>query len=140
MVFNTTFNNISAISWRSVLLVEKIGLPGKNRRPAASHWKTLSHNVVSSTPRHERDLNRTLEVIGIDCTGSCEYNYHAITTTTAPHCIISSNQSINQLVLVALIFLCFCPLCWLLNLFKFLPSRSYPVFIYCAYKICMLCS
>jgi hypothetical protein len=25
--------------------------------PAASHWQTLSHNVVSSTPRHERDLN-----------------------------------------------------------------------------------
>jgi hypothetical protein len=25
MVFNATFNNISAISWRSVLLVEKTG-------------------------------------------------------------------------------------------------------------------
>jgi len=39
MVFKTTFNNISAISWRSVLLVEKIGLPGENHRPAASHWQ-----------------------------------------------------------------------------------------------------
>jgi hypothetical protein len=66
----------------------------------------LSHNVVSRTPRHERDLNRTLVVIGIDCTGSCECNYYAITTTTAPHCIISNNQSINQLVRVPLIFLC----------------------------------
>jgi len=28
MVFNTTFNNISVISWRSVLLVEKTGVPG----------------------------------------------------------------------------------------------------------------
>ena len=27
MVFNTTFNNISVISWRSDLLVEEIGLP-----------------------------------------------------------------------------------------------------------------
>ena len=27
MVFNTTLNNISAISWRSVLLVENIGVP-----------------------------------------------------------------------------------------------------------------
>jgi hypothetical protein len=26
MVFNTTFNNISAISWQSVLLVEETGL------------------------------------------------------------------------------------------------------------------
>jgi hypothetical protein len=37
MVFNTTFNNISAISWRSVLLVEEIGGPGENHRPVASH-------------------------------------------------------------------------------------------------------
>ena len=29
MVFNATFNNISAISWRSVLLVEKSGVPEK---------------------------------------------------------------------------------------------------------------
>jgi hypothetical protein len=32
MVFNTTFNNISVISWRSVLLVEETGVhvPGQN--------------------------------------------------------------------------------------------------------------
>jgi hypothetical protein len=30
MVFNATFNNISAISWRSVLLVEESGEPGEN--------------------------------------------------------------------------------------------------------------
>jgi hypothetical protein len=29
MVFNATFNNISAISWRSVLLVEETGVPEK---------------------------------------------------------------------------------------------------------------
>jgi hypothetical protein len=51
MVFNTTFNNISVISWQSVLLVEETGVPCENYRPAASHWQTLSHNVVSSTPR-----------------------------------------------------------------------------------------
>jgi len=37
MVFNATFNNISAISWRSVLLVEETRVPGENRRPVASH-------------------------------------------------------------------------------------------------------
>ena len=46
MVFNTIFNNISAISWRSVLLVEETGGSGENHRPVASHWQTLSHNVV----------------------------------------------------------------------------------------------
>jgi hypothetical protein len=30
MVFNATFINISAISWRSVLLVEETGVPEKN--------------------------------------------------------------------------------------------------------------
>jgi len=29
MVFNATFNNISVISWRSVLLVEKLEYPGR---------------------------------------------------------------------------------------------------------------
>jgi len=29
MVFNTTFNNISVISWQSVLLVEETGVPEK---------------------------------------------------------------------------------------------------------------
>jgi hypothetical protein len=37
MVFNATFNNISAISWRSVLLVEETGVPGENHRPVASY-------------------------------------------------------------------------------------------------------
>ena len=30
MVFNTTFNNISVISWQSVLLVEETGVPEEN--------------------------------------------------------------------------------------------------------------
>ena len=36
MVFNATFNNISAI-WRSVLFVEETGIPGESPRPAVSH-------------------------------------------------------------------------------------------------------
>jgi hypothetical protein len=60
MVFNNTFNNISVISWQSVLLAKKTGAPGENHRPVASHWQTLSHNVVSSIPRHERSSNSQL--------------------------------------------------------------------------------
>jgi hypothetical protein len=37
-VFNATFNNISAISWRPVLVVEEAGVPGENHRPWASNW------------------------------------------------------------------------------------------------------
>ena len=46
MVFNATFNNISVISWRSVLLVEEAGVHGENPRPVARHCQTLSHNVI----------------------------------------------------------------------------------------------
>ena len=60
MEFNDTFNNISAISWRSVLLVGETRVPGENHRPVASHWQTVSHNVVSSTARNERDSNSQL--------------------------------------------------------------------------------
>jgi hypothetical protein len=54
LVLNVTFSNISVLSWRSVLLLEETR---ENHRPVASHWQTLSHNVVSSTPRHERGSN-----------------------------------------------------------------------------------
>ena len=37
VVYNATFNNISAISWQSVLLVEETGVPRENHRPVASH-------------------------------------------------------------------------------------------------------
>jgi hypothetical protein len=46
MVFNATLNNISAISCRSVLLMEEIGEPGENHRHVASDLQILSHNVV----------------------------------------------------------------------------------------------
>ena len=37
VVSNSTFDNISVISWRSVLLVEDTGVPGENHRPVASN-------------------------------------------------------------------------------------------------------
>jgi hypothetical protein len=37
MVFNVTLNTKSGISWRSVLLMEEIGVPGEKDRPVVSH-------------------------------------------------------------------------------------------------------
>ena len=56
-MFNSTFNNISVISWRSILLAEETEVPRENHRPVGNHWQTLSHNVISSTPRHAWDSN-----------------------------------------------------------------------------------
>ena len=41
MVFNVTFNNISVILWRSVLLMEETGSSRRNHQLAASHCQTL---------------------------------------------------------------------------------------------------
>jgi hypothetical protein len=53
MVLSATFSNISAISWRPVLLVEEAGVPEKNRRPWASNWLNVSLFVEG--------LNRLIE-------------------------------------------------------------------------------
>jgi hypothetical protein len=45
MVFNVTFNNISAISWQLVLLVEETRLSGENHRSAASD-KSLTNSIT----------------------------------------------------------------------------------------------
>jgi hypothetical protein len=46
-----------AILWQSVLLVEETRTPGENHPSVASHWQTLSPNIISSTPLHEWGLN-----------------------------------------------------------------------------------
>jgi hypothetical protein len=65
-------------------LLEETNVSGENHWPVASHWQTFITYVASGTPRHERDSNSTLVVIGTDCIGSCKSNYHTITTTEAP--------------------------------------------------------
>ena len=82
MVFNATFNNISVISWQSVLLVEETRVPGEMHKRVASHWQTLSHNVVHLALIKIRTHN--IVVIGTDCIGSCKSNCHTITATTPP--------------------------------------------------------
>jgi len=76
MVFNATFNNISVISWESVLLMEETG---------ENH--IMLSRIHHTTPRTEFEQT-TLVVIGTDCTGSeisWKSNYHMITATTYPY-------------------------------------------------------
>jgi len=83
MVLNATFNNISVISWRSVLLVEETGEPGENHRPVARHWQTLSHNVVHLALIEIRAHNISVDRHRLHWY-SCKSNYHTITATTSP--------------------------------------------------------
>ena len=73
MVFNATFNNISVISWRSVLLMEETG-----------EYK-LYHIILYRVHLSWMGFEITaLLVTDTDCIGSCKSNYHTITTTTVP--------------------------------------------------------
>ena len=63
----------------SQFMVEEIWVCRENYRPVAIHWQTLSHNVVSSTPRLSRV--RTHNGSG-DRHWLHQSNYH--TTTMAP--------------------------------------------------------
>jgi hypothetical protein len=38
IVFNATFSNISAISWRPILVMDEAGVSGENHQPWASNW------------------------------------------------------------------------------------------------------
>jgi hypothetical protein len=69
MVFNATFNNISVISWRSVLLVSQV-------------TDKLDHIMLYTSPWSRFELTISV-VIGTDRIGSCKSNYHTITATTA---------------------------------------------------------
>ena len=75
LVFNFIFNNVSVISWQSVLLVEKTRVPGENHQPVDSHWQTLSYTltwVLLSLCKQTSDLSIGYNLIST-CTGACDW-------------------------------------------------------------------
>ena len=77
-VFNATFNNISVISRRSVLLVEETGRPGEKPQVTDKHY----HIMLYTSPW--AGVKPTTSVlIGTDCIGRCKSNYCTITAKTA---------------------------------------------------------
>ena len=61
MVFNATFNNISVISWRSVLLEEETGYPEKTADPSQVIDKLIIYRVylaMSGIRTHNFSVDR----------------------------------------------------------------------------------
>ena len=50
MMFNATFNNISVLTWQSVLLVEETEVPGENHRHVESVTNFITKCIKFTTP------------------------------------------------------------------------------------------
>ena len=109
MVFNATFNNISVISWRSVLMVR-----GNRRKPPTCH-KSLTNFFTQCCIEYTSPWTgfkfTTLVVIDTDCTDSYKSNYHMTTTPTTKKkhlsidhirwfCLLR-NDNVNEFVIVS---------------------------------------
>jgi hypothetical protein len=86
MVFNPTFNNISAKSCQSVLLVEETRLPGENLWPAASCWQTFVGTSTLALQLPVQSVFITTKVVNSNTAHVEVYSiqYYVITTIILP--------------------------------------------------------
>jgi hypothetical protein len=79
IVFNATFNNISVVSRRSVLLVEETRVPGENHISASDKLYHIVLYIEYTWQCTGFELS-TLVVIRTGHIGGCKSNYHTTTT------------------------------------------------------------
>ena len=113
MVLNANFNNISFILklWRSVLLVEEIGVTWKITGLPQITDKLLSQNVVWSKPCHKRGSNSQWSE-NVSCEFYYWYTLNMITLKTINYFLFSYSRQ-NK----------YPPINWIFKIAKFLHCR-----------------
>jgi len=82
MVFDATFNNISAITWRQFYGWRKPEDPEKSTDMSKVTDK-LYKTMLDTSPWSKFEVTTSV-LIGTNCLGSCKFNYHTIMAKTAP--------------------------------------------------------
>jgi hypothetical protein len=105
MVFNATFNNISVISWRSVLLVEETGVSGENHWPVASRsYGSWIYNYLCN-----QNLSPLMLWVRVTIGARCTTLYGKVCQWLA---ILPSQWK----------YICTCPICKIITIFHLLST------------------
>jgi hypothetical protein len=100
-VFNATFNNISAISWRPVLVVEEAGVPGEN---AGKHCVQFSLLMVELFNIYYIELSKICAVGMLK--DPPQFYFASRISTKFIHCTRSTRHEKTPTVAVTLDELC----------------------------------
>ena len=94
LMFNATFNNISAISWRPVVVVKEARVPGENHRPWASTVKIYHLRLrVECTLFSSPGLNELLSSLFVRCPSSVVCRPSSVVRRSTFHILIFSSET-----------------------------------------------
>ena len=122
ILLKATFNNISVLSWRLVLLMKKTKVQRENHRPFGSHWQFLTREmnvlfhqanfvgefwIVSVILRNISSSDNSSSVwYALIAHVVCQSIYHTMTITTTLSCCMVSLKLVYTIYIKYWYYLC----------------------------------